>query len=55
MNEQERSIQFAYGKLVDNQWQVQKIEMPEVDLMADASVMKALQDSKDLKSWAEIQ
>lgn len=47
-------IQFAYGKLVDKKWQIQKIEMLEVDLINDTSVMTALQDSKDLKSWAEI-
>jgi len=47
-------VKFAYGQLVDKKWQVQKIEISEADLKVDACVMKALQDSKDLKSWAEI-
>ncbi|MFP5519674.1 MAG: hypothetical protein ACLGGX_07200 [Bdellovibrionia bacterium] len=54
MGQKDGLVKFAYGQLVDKKWQVQKIEMPEADLMVDASVMKALQDSKDLKSWAEI-
>lgn len=54
MGQKNGLVKFAYGQLVDKKWQVQKIEMPEADLMVDASVMKALQDSKDLKSWAEI-
>lgn len=54
MGEQEGLVQFAYGQLVENKWQVQKLEMAEADLLADSSVMNALQYSKDLKSWAEI-
>lgn len=47
-------VKFAYGQLVDKKWQIQKIEMPESELAVDAAVMKALQDSKSSKSWAEI-
>lgn len=47
-------VKFAYGQLVGQDWQVQNVEMPEADLMRDVSVIKALQDSSALKSWAEI-
>jgi len=47
-------VKFAYGQLVDQQWQVQKLEMAVSDLVSDPSVIKALQDSKSLNSWAEI-
>jgi hypothetical protein len=47
-------IKFAYGHLVNNDWQVQKLEIPEADLLDDSSVMKAIQNSKSLKDWAEI-
>ena len=46
-------VKFAYGQLVDNEWQMQNIEMPESEL-ADASVLNALQDSKNLSDWAAI-
>lgn len=55
MGQKDGFIKFAYGQLIENKWQIEKLEMPETDLMADASVMKALQDSKDLKSWVNIE
>lgn len=47
-------VRFGYAQLVDQNWQVQNIEMPEADLMKDVSVIKALKDSKALNDWAEI-
>lgn len=54
MGQKDGLVKFAYGQLVDKKWQVQKLEMLEAELLADSSVMKALQDSKSLNSWAEI-
>lgn len=45
---------FAYGQLVNNEWQVQKVEMAEADLLKDMSVVKALQDSKAINGWVGI-
>lgn len=45
---------FAYGQFVDNQWKIQNIEMSEIELLKDESVIKALQASKSLSDWAEI-
>lgn len=47
-------VKFAYGKLVDSEWQIQNVEIPEAELFPDASILKALQDSKDISDWAEI-
>lgn len=54
MGQKDGTVKFAYGQLVDKQWQVQKLEMAVSDLEGDTSVIKALQDSKSLNSWAEI-
>lgn len=54
MGKQNGLVKFAYGQLVDNQWQIQKIEIAEAELIANASVFKALQDSETLNDWAEL-
>lgn len=54
MGKQDGLIRFAYGQLVDQKWQIQNIEMPESELMADMTVAKALQDSKALNAWTEL-
>lgn len=45
---------FAYGQLVDNKWNIQNIEMPEIDLMNDLPTLLALKNSKELNTWIEI-
>lgn len=47
-------VEFAYGKLVDKQWQVQKIELPTVDIQGDLQVLKALEISEVSKAWTEL-
>lgn len=52
--QQDGLVRFAYGQLVDKKWQIQNIEMPESELVADLTVVKALQDSKTLNAWTEL-
>ena len=47
-------VKFAYGKITNGQWQIKDLELPLNDLESDASVMKALTDSIDTQTWAEI-
>ena len=54
MGQQDGLVRFAYGQLVDKKWQIQKVQIPEADLMANLTVVNALQDSKALDSWVEI-
>ena len=54
LGQQNGIARFAYGQLVDKNWQIQNIEMPESELMADLTVVKALQDSKVLNAWTEL-
>ena len=54
MGQQNGIVRFAYGQLVDKNWQIQNYEMPESELMADLTVVKALQDSKTLNTWTEL-
>lgn len=48
------TVKFAYGQLVNKKWQIENLEMTVVELSQDSAVVKALKDSKDLKTWAEI-
>lgn len=54
LGERDGVLKFAHGKLVDRQWQVQKIQVP-TEFMADHdSLAKALETSKDLNQWVQI-
>lgn len=54
MGQQDGFVRFAYGQLVNKKWEIQNIEMSESELMADLTVVKALQDSKTLNAWTEL-
>jgi hypothetical protein len=54
IGKQDGLVHFAYGQLVDKQWQIQKLEIPEADLMANIAVVKALQDSESQNDWIEL-
>jgi len=54
MGQQDGLVRFAYGQLIDQKWQIQKIQIPEAELMTNLTVVNALQDSKALESWVEI-
>ena len=54
MGQQDGLVRFAYGQLVDQKWQVQKVEMSESELMNDVSVFKALEVSKSLNTWVDL-
>jgi len=54
MGEQDGVVSFAYGKLVNGNWNVQKVEMPEADLLKYNSVTEALEASKIISEWVQV-
>lgn len=48
------SVKFAYGQLVNKKWQIENLEMTEADLMTEVSIMTALEDSKINGEWIAI-
>lgn len=54
MGQEDGSIKFAYGQLLNRSWRIQKLEMTEAEIAIDPALMRALQDSKSLNSWTEI-
>lgn len=45
-------VKFAYGKLVDDQWQVEELKVAKAKLSQAA--MQALLESKQLNDWSEL-
>lgn len=45
---------FAHGQLINNQWQIQKMEIPKAELLNQQDVVKALLESLRDNQWAEI-
>lgn len=54
MGQKNGLVRFAYGQFVDQKWQIQKIEITEAELLNDNSTIKALEVSKSLNNWAEL-
>jgi len=54
MGQENGLVKFAYGELVGNQWQIKKIEMPKAELTLNPSAASALEKSKALQQWVEI-
>ena len=54
IGKQDGVVKFAYGQLVDQKWQINNIELLETEVIADASVYIALQESTELKNWVQI-
>jgi hypothetical protein len=45
---------FAHGQLINNQWHIQKMEIPKANLLNQQEVISALQESKTKGDWAQI-
>lgn len=54
MGQQDGLVRFAYGQLVDKKWQIQKVQMPEAELLNNVSVINALETSKNLNDWVNL-
>lgn len=54
IGETDNTVKFAYGQLVNGQWQVQKLEFPTADIQGDLQAVKALELSKNSKTWVSI-
>nr|BFD66640.1 hypothetical protein HAGR004_16620 [Bdellovibrio sp. HAGR004] len=54
MGQKDGLVKFAYGHLEGNQWQVQKVQISELDLIPNANVVEALKQSLQDNNWAQI-
>ena len=54
MGEQDGVVRFAYGALVGNQWQIQKISGRLDYLIKKADLITSLQKSKDTHQWVQV-
>nr|BFD66195.1 hypothetical protein HAGR004_12170 [Bdellovibrio sp. HAGR004] len=54
MGQKNGLVKFAYGHLEGNQWQVQKVQISELDLIPNANVVEALKQSQQDNNWAQI-
>ncbi len=52
MGETLESIKFAYGELVNNNWQTQKIVLPKSEIQSE--LLNALNNSKHSNGWVEF-
>lgn len=54
MEQKDGFVKFAYGKLVDKQWQIQNIYSPASELSFTREEISALETSKITKDWVYI-
>ncbi len=54
MGQKDGLVKFAYGHLEGNQWQIQKVQIPALDLKLDETVVEALKQSQQSNDWAQI-
>lgn len=54
MGQKDGLVKFAYGHLEGNQWQVQKIQIPALDLNLNETLVEALKQSQQSNGWAQI-
>lgn len=54
MGQKDGFVKFAYGQLIENKWQIEKIELPTQEILGDEEVIQALKQSKAVQNWAPI-
>ncbi len=54
MGEQDGIVRFAYGSLVNNQWQVQKISGRLDYLTKKTDLITSLHESKNTHQWVQV-
>jgi hypothetical protein len=54
MGQKDGLVKFAYGHLESNQWQVQRVQISELDLIRNSDVVEALKQSQKDSNWAQI-
>ncbi|MFM6930100.1 MAG: hypothetical protein ACKOX6_16640 [Bdellovibrio sp.] len=54
MGQKNGLVKFAYGQLSGNQWQIQKIQIPEFDLVQNPNIAEALMQSQQENNWTLI-
>ena len=54
MGEQDGVVRFAYGALVGDQWQIQKISGRLDYLTKKTDLITSLEESKDTHEWVQV-
>jgi|GEM_PF-2225900 len=54
MGQKDGFVKFAYGQLIENKWQIEKLELPTQEILKDEEVVKALELSKAVQNWAPL-
>ncbi len=54
MGQENGFIKFAYGRLIENKWQIEKHELPTKEIINEEEVISALELSKSMQNWAPI-
>ncbi len=54
MGEQDGVVRFAYGQLVQGQWQVQNAQVSTEELASSPEYSNALKQSQILKNWTAV-
>jgi len=54
MGQTEDTVKFAYAQLVNNDWQIQRMELPKAQLEQEKTLMKALIDSQQSQYWTRV-
>lgn len=54
MGQKDGFVKFAYGQLIENKWQIEKLELPTQEILKDEEVFQALKMSEAVQNWAPI-
>lgn len=54
MGQENGMVKFAYGRLIENKWQIEKHELPTKEILDDDEVIKALELSQSVQDWAPL-
>lgn len=55
LGESQEKLKFALGVLENKGWKVQTIVVPKEAFQLDQSTLDALQESKELNEWIQVQ
>ncbi len=55
MGEKDGVVKFAYARLVNNKWEVQRLAVPNSELINDQDAYLAISQSKKSIKWTKIE
>lgn len=54
LGEHQDIVYYSRGRLVNNQWKIENIQMPSAGLEMESKIKSALETSKTLQDWIEV-